>query len=92
MPAPSASGQGPFTRRAFEVLGFSSRSGTRSTWPTKIRSGFGTRYWFVVWRRGQRTDRECEVLASVARGLSDAEIASELIVSNATVKTHIGHR
>jgi DNA-binding NarL/FixJ family response regulator len=37
------------------------------------------------------TERESEVVLAVARGRTNAEIAAELYVSVATVKTHISH-
>ena len=35
--------------------------------------------------------REVEVLTLIAAGLSNAEIAHQLVLSNATIKTHINH-
>jgi DNA-binding NarL/FixJ family response regulator len=37
------------------------------------------------------TDREAEVLRQIAAGLSNGEIAAHLVLSDATVKTHINH-
>lgn len=37
------------------------------------------------------TQRETEVLTEIAAGLSNAEIAGKLVISDTTVKTHINH-
>lgn len=42
-------------------------------------------------RLEQLTVREREVLISVAKGLSNAELAEELFMSHATAKTHVSH-
>jgi DNA-binding NarL/FixJ family response regulator len=57
---------------------------------TVLAPGVATRLVTSVRTAGERpTAREAEVLALVARGLSNAAIGRELFIAEATVKTHL---
>ena len=57
---------------------------------TGAESASATRRREAAARLGPLTEREREVLEAVGRGLTNVEIAAELYLAEATVKTHIG--
>lgn len=91
-PAPAAHGHLPATATAGQVVsavvlaaaGYTlvhdTARGPRRTAPASQVSAVGP---------DQLTDRECEVLELLARGLSNGEIAASLSLSEHTVKTHV---
>jgi DNA-binding NarL/FixJ family response regulator len=67
------------TRRLLDAFAHQLPAGETSAGPDGTDAGLD-----------QLTDREREVLVTVAEGLSNAEIAERLYVSEATVKSHVG--
>ncbi|WP_406278519.1 response regulator [Embleya sp. NBC_00896] len=67
-------------------------TGESLLFPAKLRAmaaRFGRESRSDAVKRANLTDREADVLRSMARGLNNAEIAGELFLGTETVKTHV---
>ncbi|SEE09934.1 response regulator transcription factor [Ruania alba] len=64
--------------------------GQSLVFPDQVRALLTTRPG-STWHGPRLTDRELEVLALVAEGLTNAEIASHLVLGVETVRTHVAH-
>jgi len=58
-------------------LGLAGSSGTAQTEPHPLEGGL--------------TERECEIAALVAEGLTNRQIADRLIIADRTAETHVQH-
>ena len=74
------------TLEASETASSASTSSTSSSSPTAAPSSTASRDDAL----SELTDRERDVFLEIARGLTNAEIAQALYVSESTVKTHVG--